>query len=412
MAEIKTVTSIANESSVKFADFYQFAWIKNLGSNTAYVSNKSGITAGGADVAEVGAGDAVMIVTETDTIYVKGATTLEIHAQNFAESPFSDIVIQGGEEPVLITKNITANGTYNASADNADGYSQVTVDVQEQPWQPLEDGYSNFWFELTNDTLSPWLNFSAKNNDAVIDWGDGSGEVALDTLTPTHTYAKAGKYVVKVKGVTGISMQGYYDQSRAEKYMYNLVLKAIEINNEISSILQQGFWYAYALENIAFSNTSTTLGNASFRECLALKKVTFISSSIPVNVCNHCYTLTEVVIPNATTIGSDAFTSCVILKKVTIGSNITSLGDRAFYLCASLNEIHIQATTPPTLGSSIFVLLSSNFVIYVPVGTLSAYQSAWSAYADHIVEEGGQLTRAQLRNIEKGGEASPDEDMR
>ena len=29
----------------------------------------------------------------------------------------------------LITKTITQNGTYNASADNADGYSQVTVNV-------------------------------------------------------------------------------------------------------------------------------------------------------------------------------------------------------------------------------------------------------------------------------------------
>lgn len=29
----------------------------------------------------------------------------------------------------LITKNITQNGTYNASDDNADGYSQVTVNV-------------------------------------------------------------------------------------------------------------------------------------------------------------------------------------------------------------------------------------------------------------------------------------------
>ena len=29
----------------------------------------------------------------------------------------------------LTTKNITANGTYNASSDNADGYSSVTVNV-------------------------------------------------------------------------------------------------------------------------------------------------------------------------------------------------------------------------------------------------------------------------------------------
>lgn len=32
---------------------------------------------------------------------------------------------------VLTTKNITANGTYNASADSADGYSSVTVNVPE-----------------------------------------------------------------------------------------------------------------------------------------------------------------------------------------------------------------------------------------------------------------------------------------
>ena len=35
-----------------------------------------------------------------------------------------------GANPTLITKNITANGTYTASSDNADGYSEVDVDVQ------------------------------------------------------------------------------------------------------------------------------------------------------------------------------------------------------------------------------------------------------------------------------------------
>ena len=33
-------------------------------------------------------------------------------------------------DPTLITKNITANGTYTAESDNADGYSEVDVDVQ------------------------------------------------------------------------------------------------------------------------------------------------------------------------------------------------------------------------------------------------------------------------------------------
>ena len=40
-----------------------------------------------------------------------------------------DVYEGGGSSPTLITKSITQNGTYNASSDNADGYSQVTVNV-------------------------------------------------------------------------------------------------------------------------------------------------------------------------------------------------------------------------------------------------------------------------------------------
>ena len=39
----------------------------------------------------------------------------------------------GGPAPVLISKSITENGTYNASSDEADGYSQVSVNVPAPP---------------------------------------------------------------------------------------------------------------------------------------------------------------------------------------------------------------------------------------------------------------------------------------
>lgn len=38
-------------------------------------------------------------------------------------------ILSGSEPATLIEKNITANGTYNASADEADGYSSVNVNV-------------------------------------------------------------------------------------------------------------------------------------------------------------------------------------------------------------------------------------------------------------------------------------------
>ena len=35
----------------------------------------------------------------------------------------------GGGSPTLITKQIAENGTYTAADDNADGYSEATVNV-------------------------------------------------------------------------------------------------------------------------------------------------------------------------------------------------------------------------------------------------------------------------------------------
>lgn len=47
-------------------------------------------------------------------------------------SAISSIPTSGGGSSTLTTKNITVNGTYTASDDNADGYSSVTVNVQNQ----------------------------------------------------------------------------------------------------------------------------------------------------------------------------------------------------------------------------------------------------------------------------------------
>lgn len=56
-----------------------------------------------------------------------------------------------GGGATLITKSITANGTYNASSDNADGYSSVTVNVsgggggleyETGTWTPASDAAS------------------------------------------------------------------------------------------------------------------------------------------------------------------------------------------------------------------------------------------------------------------------------
>ena len=55
-----------------------------------------------------------------------------------------------------------------------------------------------------------------------------------------------------------------------------------------------------------------------------------------------------------------------------------------------MGEYHLLPTTPPALtGSNAFLNIPDDCIIYVPAGSLAAYQSAtnWATYADQIQEE-------------------------
>ena len=88
-----------------------------------------------------------------------------------------------------------------------------------------------------------------------------------------------------------------------------------------------------------------------------------------------------------TSIGISAFDSCSLLTEVTIPAHITRIDDEAFYGCTSLTSVTVLATTPPTLGRWAFDN-TNDCPIYVPSGTLSAYESAWSAYKNYLFETG------------------------
>jgi hypothetical protein len=55
--------------------------------------------------------------------------------------------------------------------------------------------------------------------------------------------------------------------------------------------------------------------------------------------------ITLVSLPNSIReIEASAFANCVKLTSVTIGSGVTSIGDRAFYKCSGLTDIHYGGT--------------------------------------------------------------------
>lgn len=410
MAQIKTVTTTSGENTITFDSFYPYVWIRNSGDNDITAANYSGASAGDENTVSIKAGEVAMIQAETENVYIIGATTAEIHAQGFAECPFKRVA-KGGEQIDVTALNVTENGTYTAPTGKA--YSPVVVDVQEQPWAPLQDGYSNFWFELTDDTLSPWLNFSAKNADAVIDWGDGSGEQVLDTLTPTHTYAKAGKYVVKVKGVTGVGQQNVTPYSQG----YMQVLRYVELNSNVDTIAANAFLFCTYLERCVMSAV-TSIGTSAFMYCVNLKEITLSSGTtiVQTNLFRYCYNLARLELPNTlTTINTQSIQFNALLNALTIPATITTIGAGSINNNAILSEIHVLATVPPTIGTANFSNTASDYIIYVPVGYGETYKAAagWSAYSDHILEEGEVVTRAMQRKFAKEAKAIEDTgDMR
>jgi uncharacterized repeat protein (TIGR02543 family) len=88
-----------------------------------------------------------------------------------------------------------------------------------------------------------------------------------------------------------------------------------------------------------------------------------------------------------TKIGACAFIYCYLLNSITIPSSVKSIGYGAFSHCSSLDTIHVEATTPPTLGIHIFEETPSP-VCVIPCGTLAAYQSsAWASQVGSFVED-------------------------
>lgn len=64
-----------------------------------------------------------------DAIRTKGGTSAGLYFPDGFVTAIGNIPTGGGGEPTLITKSISANGTYDAEDDDADGYSSVTVAV-------------------------------------------------------------------------------------------------------------------------------------------------------------------------------------------------------------------------------------------------------------------------------------------
>ena len=239
-------------------------------------------------------------------------------------------------------------------------------------------------------------------NGVTIDWGDGTPTETLPgvkTVNTTHTYEQAGDYIISLDpaegcvlglGVGGSSscVMGSTDDNNS---VYRNMLQKVIINN--ASIEGSAFYSCYSLASVVIPNEATSIGDNAFRECYSLASVVIPDgvTSIEASVFFSCYSLASITIPDGvTSIGNYAFRECYSLASVVIPDGVTSIGSYAFYNCKSVKEYHFFPATPPTLANTnAFSGIPSDCIIYVPVGSLQAYQTAtnWATYADQMQEE-------------------------
>lgn len=167
------------------------------------------------------------------------------------------------------------------------------------------------------------------------------------------------------------------------------------------------------LEEIVLPDTLTSIPDSGVRGYTALNSINIPQGVTIIGVSafagNTNMIIEDLSLPNLTSLGGNSFwgtkikkvsnlgsittlaggantdgpfNSCPDLRSVRLPVTLTSIGDLVFYGC-TLDELIMDATTPPTLGS----FRGTINTIYVPDASVTAYREAtnWSAYADRIL---------------------------
>ena len=168
----------------------------------------------------------------------------------------------------------------------------------------------------------------------------------------------------------------------------------LTIGEGVTTIGDHAFWNCPALVTVHFNATNCTqmysVSNSSY--------YSVFSKSSSYNSVSPIVTLT--IGDNVTSVPDYAFAKSPNLTSLTIGNSVATIGNYAFSNYNSLTSISIHAETPPTIESFTFSNCPKSIPVYVPCGSVEAYQSAsyWNQFTN--IQE--VCTQAQTINLGQG----------
>ena len=161
-------------------------------------------------------------------------------------------------------------------------------------------------------------------------------------------------------------------------------LSSITILSSVTSIGDYAFCRCSALSSVTIPNSVTSIGYKAFYNCENLRSVHIPDiTDIGTYVFGDCYNLTNVSL-NCKRVGNIISENSSI-KELVLGNNVIGVLDNALNGCSGIRTIKITRSTPPKVGVGNFTSSHyQNATLYVPQGSLSAYQSAdvWKDFLD------------------------------
>lgn len=219
----------------------------------------------------------------------------------------------GGGEAVLINKDISTNGTYNASSDSADGYKKVVVDVPNT-YAAGDEGKvvsNGALVSQTSETITASGTYDTTLiNEAVVDisgysvddWFNGIvpvGEVSFKAKNNLPSRAIAGRtYLTKITAdlSDGYTLTGWTVQAcpalttvvfifpKTEEMNFYLPGNVIYDSPNIKTVVVRG--------KIKGTNNQCLMGHQK----LTVFDAEYFSTRIDQNTFNNCKVLTDVVL--------------------------------------------------------------------------------------------------------------------
>lgn len=169
------------------------------------------------------------------------------------------------------------------------------------------------------------------------------------------------------------------------------------VPNTITTIAN-GAFRGRQITSINIPNSVTTIGSSAFGGNKMLDQITVSEGNAVYDSRDNCNAIIETstnklvagcvatVIPNTvTSIGYYAFYLYDNIETIVIPGSVTTIEEGAFWLCTGLTSLTILSEIPPVLGNNAFYYVTKSLPVYIPCGTVDAYQSAsgWSEFTNY-----------------------------